>query len=165
MNWPDSVDLREVGADAAAYIAHMDRSLRSRVFTYGPKLARGLNDTLTPVRRHAKAVAREGSRLRRLRDQVGFGAYIERFTAARRLNRTILFHMGPTNSGKTYAALQHLTAAETGAFDCGAQDQYAPGVSKRGTVMFTRCTEPSWPSSSTIVSWRLGGSTSNFRPM
>ncbi len=74
------VDLREVGADAAAYIAHMDRSLRSRVFTYGPKLARGLNDTLTPVRRHAKAVAREGSRLRRLRDQVGFGAYIERFT-------------------------------------------------------------------------------------
>ncbi len=110
------VDLREVGADAAAYIAHMDRSLRSRVFTYGPKLARGLNDTLTPVRRHAKAVAREGSRLRRLRDQVGFGAYIERFTAARRLNRTILFHMGPTNSGKTYAALQHLTAAETGAY-------------------------------------------------
>ncbi|GJE13856.1 helicase-related protein [Methylobacterium longum] len=110
------VDLREVGADAAAYIAHMDRSLRSRVFTYGPKLARALNDTLTPVRRHAKAVAREGSRLRRLRDQVGFGAYIERFTAARRLNRKILFHMGPTNSGKTYAALQHLTAAETGAY-------------------------------------------------
>ena len=73
------VDLRGVGADAAAYIAHMDRSLRSRVFTYGPKLARALNDTLTPVRRHAKAVAREGSRLRRLRDQVGFGAYIERF--------------------------------------------------------------------------------------
>ncbi len=33
-------DLREVGADAAAYIAHLDRSLRSRVFTYGPKLAR-----------------------------------------------------------------------------------------------------------------------------
>ena len=61
-------------------------------------------------------MAREGSRLRRLRDQVGFGAYIERFTAARRLNRTILFHMGPTNSGKTYAALQHLTAAETGAY-------------------------------------------------
>ena len=85
--------------------------------SYGPKLPRSLNDTLTPVRRHAKAVAREGSRLRRLRDQVEeFGAYIERFVAARRLNRRILFHMGPTNSGKTYAALQHLTAAANGAY-------------------------------------------------
>lgn len=110
------LDLREVGADAAAYIEHMDRSLRSRQFTYGPKLARGVGDTLTPVRRRAKAVAREGSRLRRLRDQVGFGAYIERFAAARRLNRRILFHMGPTNSGKTYAALQALTAAPTGTY-------------------------------------------------
>ncbi|GJD78257.1 helicase-related protein [Methylobacterium gregans] len=110
------LDLREVGADAAAYIEHMDRSLRSRVFTDGPKLARSLGDTLTPVRRRAKAVAREGSRLRRLRDQVGFGAYIERFAAARRLKRRILFHMGPTNSGKTYAALQALTAAPTGTY-------------------------------------------------
>lgn len=109
-------DLREVGADAAAYLDHMDRSLRSRQFGFGPKLARSLTDTLTPVRQRAKAVAREGSRLRRLRDQVGFGAYIEKFAAARRLNRRILFHMGPTNSGKTYAALQALTAAPTGAY-------------------------------------------------
>ncbi len=61
-------------------------------------------------------MASEGSRLRRLRDQVGFGAYIERFAAARRLNRRILFHMGPTNSGKTYAALQMLTAAANGTY-------------------------------------------------
>ncbi len=110
------LDLREVGGDAGAYLEHMDRSLRSRPFAFGPKLARALGDTLTPVRRRAKAVAQEGSRLRRLRDQVGFGAYIERFEAARRMNRRILFHMGPTNSGKTYAALQALTAAETGAY-------------------------------------------------
>jgi ATP-dependent RNA helicase SUPV3L1/SUV3 len=109
-------DLRDVGGDAAAYIAHMDRSLRSRQFRYGPKLARSLTDALTPVRQRAKAVAREGSRLRLLRDRVGFGAYIEKFGAARRLNRRILFHMGPTNSGKTYAALQALTAAPTGAY-------------------------------------------------
>ncbi len=109
-------DLREVGADAAAYLEHMDRSLRSRPFRSGPRLARSLVDALTPVRQRAKAVAREGSRLRRLRDQVGFGAYIEKFGAARRLNRRILFHMGPTNSGKTYAALQVLTAAPTGAY-------------------------------------------------
>ncbi|MDF9861940.1 ATP-dependent RNA helicase SUPV3L1/SUV3 [Methylorubrum pseudosasae] len=110
------VDLREVGADAAAYLEHLDRSLRSRPFNFSPRLARSLADALTPVRQRAKAVAREGSRLRRLRDQVGFGAYIEKFAAARRLNRRILFHMGPTNSGKTYAALQALSTAPTGAY-------------------------------------------------
>ena len=110
------VDLREVGADAAAYLEHLDRSLRSRPFNFSPRLARSLADALTPVRQRAKAVAREGSRLRRLRDQVGFGAYIEKFAAARRLSRRILFHMGPTNSGKTYAALQALSAAPTGAY-------------------------------------------------
>jgi ATP-dependent RNA helicase SUPV3L1/SUV3 len=109
-------DLREVGADAGAYLEHMDRSLRSRPFNLNPRLARALTDALTPVRQRAKAVAREGSRLRRLRDQVGFGAYIEKFAAARRLNRRIIFHMGPTNSGKTYAALQALSAAPTGAY-------------------------------------------------
>ena len=101
-------DLREVGADAATYIAHLDRSLRSRVFPLPEPRTQSLTDTLKAVRRHAKAVAREDSRLRRLRDQVGFGAYIEKFTAARRLNRRIIFHMGPTNSGKTYAALEML---------------------------------------------------------
>ncbi|GJE46550.1 helicase-related protein [Methylobacterium soli] len=109
-------DLHEVGADAGTYIEHMDRSLRSRQFRLGPNLARSLSDTLIPVRRRAKVVAREDSRLRRLRDQVGFGAYIEKFTAARRLNRRIVFHMGPTNSGKTYAALAALTAAATGTY-------------------------------------------------
>lgn len=109
-------DLREVGADAATYIDHMDRSLRSRVFHAGPNLGRAMGDTLAPVRKRAKVVAREDSRLRRLRDRVGFGAYIEKFTAARRLGRRILFHMGPTNSGKTYAALQMLAAAPTGTY-------------------------------------------------
>ncbi|MHC2085872.1 helicase-related protein [Methylobacterium sp. CM6244] len=109
-------DLREVGADAVTYIDHMDRSLRSRVFHDGPNLGRSMSDTLAPVRKRAKLVAREDSRLRRLRDQVGFGAYIEKFTVARRLGRRIIFHMGPTNSGKTYAALQHLAAAPTGTY-------------------------------------------------
>ncbi|GEP03838.1 helicase-related protein [Methylobacterium oxalidis] len=110
------LDLREVGADASAYIAHLDRSLRSRQFNIGENLDRSLSSALAPVRKRAKAVAREDSRLRRLRDQVGFGAYIEKFTAARRMNRRILFHMGPTNSGKTYAALKVLTAADTGTY-------------------------------------------------
>ena len=36
------------------------------------------------------------------------------FPLARRLNRRIIFHVGPTNSGKTYAAMQRLKRAETG---------------------------------------------------
>ena len=36
------------------------------------------------------------------------------FPLARSLKRKIIFHVGPTNSGKTYAALQQLKAADTG---------------------------------------------------
>ncbi len=36
------------------------------------------------------------------------------FPLARRLKRRITFHVGPTNSGKTYAAMQRLKQAETG---------------------------------------------------
>ena len=110
------LDLREVGADAAAYIAHLDRALRSRQFNIEASLDRSLSSTLHPLRKRAKSSARDEARLRRLRDQVGFGAYIEKFTAARRLNRRIVFHMGPTNSGKTYAALKMLTEAQTGTY-------------------------------------------------
>ncbi len=36
------------------------------------------------------------------------------FPTARSLNREIIFNVGPTNSGKTYSALQELKSAETG---------------------------------------------------
>jgi len=36
------------------------------------------------------------------------------FPLARVLKREIIFHVGPTNSGKTYQALQHLQKADTG---------------------------------------------------
>ncbi len=36
------------------------------------------------------------------------------FPIARSLNRKITFHVGPTNSGKTYAAMQRLSSATTG---------------------------------------------------
>ena len=38
------------------------------------------------------------------------------FPLARTLKRRITFHVGPTNSGKTYAAMQHLKAATTGTY-------------------------------------------------
>ncbi len=66
--------------------------------------------------RGAKVVAREETGRRRLRDRAGFGSYIDKFVPARRLNRRIIFHMGPTNSGKTYAALEVLAKAPTGTY-------------------------------------------------
>lgn len=109
-------DLHEIGADAPTYIAHLDRSLRARIFTPSPNLTHVIGDTLKTVRTRAKVVAREESGRRRLRDRVGFGGYIDKFVPARRLNRRIIFHMGPTNSGKTYAALEALTKAPTGTY-------------------------------------------------
>ena len=109
-------DLHEIGADAPTYLAHLDRSLRARVFTPSPNLAHAVGDTLKTVRTRAKVVAREEAGRRRLRDRVGFGGYIDKFVPARRLNRRIVFHMGPTNSGKTYAALEALAGARTGTY-------------------------------------------------
>lgn len=37
-------------------------------------------------------------------------------TDARRINRKIIYHMGPTNSGKTYHAIEALVAAKTGSY-------------------------------------------------
>ena len=38
------------------------------------------------------------------------------FPVARSLNREIIFHVGPTNSGKTYSAMQELKSAESGVY-------------------------------------------------
>ena len=40
------------------------------------------------------------------------------YSAARMMRRRVVAHMGPTNSGKTHAALQALKAAGTGVY-CG----------------------------------------------
>ncbi|MBM0207144.1 hypothetical protein JNW90_32220, partial [Micromonospora sp. STR1s_5] len=111
-----SADLRELGGDAASYVEDLDGWLRSRQFADGPNLNRSLSEALKAGRGRAKTRARQNSQLRRLRDQVGFGTYVEKFAAARRLNRRIIFHMGPTNSGKTFAALDVLSKAPTGVY-------------------------------------------------
>ncbi|WP_375460397.1 helicase-related protein [uncultured Enterovirga sp.] len=110
------MDLREMGPDAPAYVDQMERWLRSRQFVDSPNLTRSLSEALKAGRGRAKTVARQDSQLRRLQDQAGFGAYVEKFTAARRLQRRIVFHMGPTNSGKTYRALEALTRAANGVY-------------------------------------------------
>ena len=41
-----------------------------------------------------------------------------RYPEARALNRKIIFHAGPTNSGKTYHAMQQFLCADSGVY-CG----------------------------------------------
>lgn len=45
-----------------------------------------------------------------------FQAYLSRFTLARQLGRQHHFYVGPTNSGKTYQALETLRQAESGVY-------------------------------------------------
>lgn len=44
--------------------------------------------------------------------------FLNRYPEARALNRKIVFHAGPTNSGKTYHAMQQFLSAESGVY-CG----------------------------------------------
>ena len=43
---------------------------------------------------------------------------LDRYPEARAIQRKIIFHAGPTNSGKTYHAIQRYLAAKSGVY-CG----------------------------------------------
>lgn len=47
-----------------------------------------------------------------------FSMYRYRYQDARAIQRKIVFHAGPTNSGKTYHAIQRYLAAKSGIY-CG----------------------------------------------
>jgi ATP-dependent RNA helicase SUPV3L1/SUV3 len=109
-------DLAEVGSGAASYAEHLDHALRSRQYEFSPDLVRALPDKFKELRVRAKKIAGQDVGIRNLRERVGFGTYIDKFRAARGMDRHIVFHMGPTNSGKTHAALERLAAATKGAY-------------------------------------------------
>lgn len=44
--------------------------------------------------------------------------YMYRYPEARAINRKIIFHAGPTNSGKTYHALEKYLSSNSGVY-CG----------------------------------------------
>lgn len=56
--------------------------------------------------------------------------YIVRFLEARAVKRKIIYHAGPTNSGKTHSALARFRAANTGVY-CGPLRLLATEVAKR----------------------------------
>jgi hypothetical protein len=60
--------------------------------------------------------ALERERVRALVEERGLIAYREYFPAARALGRELVMYAGPTNSGKTWRALNDLVAGESGAY-------------------------------------------------
>ncbi|HYD67994.1 helicase-related protein [Azospirillum sp.] len=64
------------------------------------------------------AAARAGLKVRRqqLESASGLGVYLDSFAAARAMVRKLRLFVGPTNSGKTHAAMDRLAAAESGCY-------------------------------------------------
>lgn len=60
--------------------------------------------------------ALERERVRKLVEERGLIAYREYFPAARQLGRELVMYAGPTNSGKTWRALNDLVAGDSGAY-------------------------------------------------
>jgi ATP-dependent RNA helicase SUPV3L1/SUV3 len=77
-------------------------------------------DTLLDAMEEAflAAAARAGVKVRRnaLETASGLGVYLDSFAAARAITRRLRLFVGPTNSGKTHAAMDRLCAAATGAY-------------------------------------------------
>lgn len=93
-----------------------------------PEIEAALRRELAAERARAEAARREEERRReqqrgerearaaRLRAASGLGDYPALFPEARSLGRRWIAFLGPTNSGKTYAAMQELMAARTGTY-------------------------------------------------
>ena len=66
----------------------------------------------------ATAAGRAGVKVRRtaLEAASGMGVYLDSFAAARSMVRRLRLFVGPTNSGKTHAAMDQLCQTETGAY-------------------------------------------------
>ncbi|WP_029008371.1 helicase-related protein [Azospirillum halopraeferens] len=90
----------------------------ARAASYGGRIPRlqALLDALEEA--FSTAVARAGLKVRRsrLEDASGLGVYLDGFATARSMVRTLRLYVGPTNSGKTHAAMDRLAEAASGCY-------------------------------------------------
>lgn len=94
------------------------RALR-RLVARALREAVDLDDALERIEFELKPLDREAGereRVRALIEDRGLIAYRDYFPLARSLQRELVFYAGPTNSGKTWRALNELAAAESGAY-------------------------------------------------
>lgn len=89
-----------------------------RVIGFGGRIPRlqTLLDALEEA--FSSAIARAGLKVRRerLENASGMGVYLDSFTTARAMIRRLRLFVGPTNSGKTHAAMDQLALAESGCY-------------------------------------------------
>jgi len=89
-----------------------------RAATFGGRIPRlqALLDALEEA--FSTAAARIGLRVRRqqLENASGLGVYLDSFATARAMTRKLRLFVGPTNSGKTHAAMDRLAEAESGCY-------------------------------------------------
>jgi ATP-dependent RNA helicase SUPV3L1/SUV3 len=94
------------------------RALR-RVVSRALREAHDLEDALERIEYELKPLDREAGereRVRALIEDRGLIAYRDYFPLARSLKRELVLYAGPTNSGKTWRALNELADAESGAY-------------------------------------------------
>jgi len=89
-----------------------------RVIGFGGRIPRlqALLDALEEA--FSTAAARAGLKVRRerLENASGLGVYLDSFATARAMVRKLRLFVGPTNSGKTHAAMDRLAEAESGCY-------------------------------------------------
>lgn len=79
-----------------------------------------------------------------------------RYPEARAIQRKIIFHSGPTNSGKTYHAIQRYLSARSGVY-CGPLKLLAHEIfEKSNAAVSTLPSIYSFPWSFSSVGWRWG---------
>ena len=77
---------------------------------------KGAASRLTSLVERLAKQARETEAVQTLLTEASFAQYSDFFTTARRLERSLLLYVGPTNSGKTYHALNALAQGESGVY-------------------------------------------------
>lgn len=103
----------EAGGDEASQ-ASLDAKLREQMRA-GHEVS-GLEDALAEARAQWSASWRVERQAEELEESLSLRTYPQMFPLARSMGRAVEIFAGPTNSGKTYAALDILSKAGTGAY-------------------------------------------------
>ncbi|RWS23062.1 ATP-dependent RNA helicase SUV3-like protein, partial [Leptotrombidium deliense] len=97
-----------------------------------------VDDLFPDFLKHAKQVFPHLECLEELKKISDLTSPVNWYPEARNLNRKIIFHGGPTNSGKTYHALKRFYAAESGVY-CAPLKLLAVEVTNKANAAGTKC--------------------------
>lgn len=109
-------DLGDMPEEASVYLGELTGNFLKRAYSFEGKSQKEIRGSFARARGIALAAGIRAGEARRLKETVDIGNFIQRYAQARSMGRRLVFHVGPTNSGKTYAALETLAAARTGVY-------------------------------------------------